>query len=443
MESILIWLITILVITAILIPYFLKAKKRHKEDINRKEEARALGIDRPLAQFPFIDASRCIGCGSCVAACPERDVLGIIYGKASVINGQRCVGHSYCEAACPVEAIRVGLGDLKTRPDIPIIGHDNQTTIPGVYIAGELSGFSLIRNAVAQGKFVVEQIARKQKVRSNETSSSKDDLFDIIIVGAGPAGLSAALSAIMHQLSYLVLDQQEPGGTIRQYPRQKLVMTQPIEIPLYGWLKKDEYSKEILVQTWQSIIEKFGLNIHIGEKVDQVKKENGCFKVVTPIGQYQARYVILAMGRRGTPRKLGVPGEEMAKVLYQIIDAQAYSGKHVLVVGGGDSAIEAAVGLARQEGNTVSISYRKDRFARIKKKNEDKLQELVSRGKVNILFNSEVTRITQRSVFLLVEQKHIEIPNDFVFVFIGGEPPFEMLKQMGVAFGGEIQRIAG
>jgi thioredoxin reductase len=441
-ESSLIWLVTIFIVAGIFLPYFLKVKKRHKLDIERKKEAQSLGIDRPSAQYPYIDMSRCIGCGSCVVACPEGDILGVIFGKATVINGQRCVGHGYCEVACPVEAIRVGLGDIKTRPDIPIVDQDNQTTIPGLYIAGELGGLSLIRNAVTQGRQVVERIAAKIQKYDKIERISDGNLYDVIIVGAGPAGLSASLAAIEHQLTYLLLDQQEPGGTICQYPRQKLVMTQPVEIPLYGWLKKNEYSKESLVETWKGIIAQFGLNIRAGEKANQITKEDARFKVVTSSGEHYALNVVLAMGRRGTPRKLEVPGEELPKVLYQLIDAQAYTNSRLLIVGGGDSAIEAAVGLARQKGNSVYISYRKDKFYRIKKKNEDRFKELAGEGKIKGIFNSQVVRINLDSVVLKVEDKLTEIANDFVFVFIGGEPPFELLKQIGIAFGGEARKIA-
>nr|NIV14758.1 NAD(P)-binding domain-containing protein [Fodinibius sp.] len=259
---------------------------------------------------------------------------------------------------------------------------------------------------------------------------------------AGPAGLTAALSATQHNLSYLLLDQQEPGGTILQYPRRKLVMTQPVEIPLYGKLKYNEYSKESLLEIWQEIIQKYQIQFDVGHKIEGVQRVNGYLKVSSPKETFLAKQVVLAMGRRGTPRKLNVSGEDSSKVAYQLIDAQAYTDTNVLVVGGGDSAIEAAVGLARQKGNKVRISYRKSKFFRIKKKNEDRINRLISQGRVKPIFNSNVLEIKEKSVRLQTEDEIIEIPNDYVFIFAGGTPPFKLLKEMGIQFGGEAKSLA-
>jgi thioredoxin reductase len=379
--------------------------------------------------------SLCIGCGSCVEACPEGDVLGVVFGRAMVINGQRCVGHGYCEVACPVGAIKVGLGDIKTRPDIPLTNEHNETNVPGIYIAGELAGLSLIRNAIEQGQKVVERIT-ELGIRSGDSST-----YDVIIVGAGPAGLSAALTAIKHNMRYIAFDRQEPGGTILQYPRQKLVMTQPVEIPLFGQLKKEEYSKEYLLELWRGITERFNVNVRCGEKVERIVRSNNHFDVETIKGIYRARNVILAMGRRGTPRKLGVPGEELPKTLYQLVDAQSYQNKSLLVVGGGDSAVESAIGLARQPGNKVTISYRQTKFARVKLKNEKRINEQIAQKKVRPIFNSNVTEIKEKTVVITIGEDILEIPNDHVFIFAGGETPFKMLTEMGVAFGGEAKPI--
>ena len=190
MESNLIWIVTIAIIAIIFLPYAIKFRKSTHEARHRREEAIRLGADKPIAQYPSIDQLRCIGCGACVAACPEGEVLGVVMGKAVVINGLRCVGHGRCAEACPVEGITVGLGDLATRDDIPFLSEYNETNIPGLYIAGELGGLALIRNAITQGKMVIDHIKQ-----TNNPAQANADMFDVIIIGAGPAGMSAALQA--------------------------------------------------------------------------------------------------------------------------------------------------------------------------------------------------------------------------------------------------------
>ncbi|HKK20797.1 MAG TPA: NAD(P)-binding domain-containing protein [candidate division Zixibacteria bacterium] len=435
MEQILIWLGVAVLIGVIFIPYVRKFRRTHAIYAQRQEEAKAMGITRPRAQFPMINRSLCIGCGACVDACPEEDVLGVVWGSADVINGERCVGHGYCERVCPVGAIKIGLGDIKTRPDIPILTELNETTVPGIFIAGELGGLSLIRNAISQGRMVVDEIANRVG------APGASDVYHLVIVGAGPAGISAALTATQHNLSYLMLDEGEIGGTILKYPRRKLVMTQPVELPLYGWLKKDEYSKEFLVETWQDIRTRFELNVRSGLHVESVERVHNHFDIKAGDNSFSSRFVVLAMGRRGTPRKLEVPGEDLPKVMYQLIDAQSYTNQHMLVVGGGDSAVEAAVGLGKQPGNKVTISYRKSGFFRVKKKNEVAIHRLIADKKVFAEFDSQVAEIKPQSVVLQTKDGLKEIPNDFIIVQIGGIPPFEMLKQMGIAFGGETRPI--
>ena len=434
-EQILIWTGVAALSLAVLIPSVINFAKTRRLMERRKQEAIAMGFSQPRAQYPFIDRGSCIGCGSCVAACPEGDVLGVVWGTSEVINGQRCVGHALCESACPVGALKVGLGDIRSRPDIPILTECNETTVPGIFIAGELSGLSLIRHAIRQGQIVVDEIARRKILPTG------GDAVDVLIVGAGPAGLSAALTALQSGLSYILLEERALGGAILHYPRSKLVMTQPVEIPLYGWLKEEEYLKEQLLVIWQQIMQKFHLNIRAGERVESVSKTADLFEVKTQQRQYYSKNIVLALGRRGTPRKLNVPGEEQSKVIYQLVDAQSYTNKLVLVVGGGDSAVEAAIGLANQPGNTVTISYRKSGFLRVKKRNEIKITKLIAGKNVQPIFDSQVLEVLENSVILATNAGRIEIPNDFVIVQIGGIPPFEMLRNMGIAFGGDALTI--
>jgi putative YpdA family bacillithiol system oxidoreductase len=432
MESIIIWMAAVVLISLIFLPYLIKFRKSQKVGLSQKQEAKSLGADKPVAQYPQIDYYKCIGCGACIDACPEGNVLGLVSGKATIINGLKCVGHGKCAEACPVVGIQVGLGDIKSRPDIPVLTGDNETNISNIYIAGELAGLALIKNALSQGNKVVDKIAQNL-----DRSTSKGG-YDILIVGAGPAGLSAALTAVKNELSYLVIDQQAAGGTILQYPRKKLVMTNPVEIPLYGWLKKTEYEKEELLDIWSQVQQKYKLNLAIGEKLENILKENGIFTVITNKNSYESKNVILALGRRGIPRKLGVPGEDKSKVFYKLMDAESYQNENLLVVGGGDSAVEAAFALAKQENNTVTLSYRKHKFFRIKTKNEEKVNELINTKKIKTLFNSNIKEIKNDTVKIQTENDTVEIPNNYVFIFAGGEPPFNLLKKIGIAFGGEM-----
>jgi thioredoxin reductase len=437
-ETVLIWLVATGLILIVLVPYLLRFRRHRRVAAERKQEAQLLGIDRATGQYPMVNRSLCIGCGSCVDACPEGDVLAVVRGAAEVVNGQRCVGHGYCETACPVGALKVGLGDIRTRPDIPVLTDKNETTVSGVFIAGELSGLSLIRHAIAQGKLAANEIA----VRANGTDRTTD-LYDLLIVGAGPAGLSAALTAQQHGLSYLVFDQYDLGGTILHYPRRKLVMTQPVDIPYYGKLDKDEYSKEQLLDIWQGLCRDNHVEVCTGEKLCGLERRDSHLALTTESGMTaNGRFVVLALGRRGSPRRLGVAGEDLPKVVYQLTDAQAYQQQHVLIVGGGDSAVEAAIGLARQAGNTVAISYRKSRFFRIKKKNEERIEKLIKGGSIYAYFDSKVKHIDERFVTLETASGDIELPNDYVIVQVGGVPPYDILKSFGIMFGGESRSVA-
>jgi thioredoxin reductase len=318
-----------------------------------------------------------------------------------------------------------------------MLDEHNQTSVPGLWIAGELSGFALINNAVEQGRRVVQGIAAAGGPRAMEGG-----VFDMLVVGAGPAGMSAGLEASASGLSCVILDQQGAGGTILQYPRRKLVMVQPLEIPRYGRLPRHEYRKEELLEIWHELHADYGLDIRTGVRVTGAQGALGDFTVQTSAGEIRARHVVLALGRRGTPRRLNVPGEDLAKVAYKLIDAEAYQGRRVLVVGGGDSAVEAAMGLAHQEDCRVTLSYRKPDLLRIKQRNSERIAPLIAAGTVDFRGGTTVQSIDKNRVVLDGPDGAVIVPNDEVFVLAGGIPPFGFLRELGVRFGGDQPDIA-
>ena len=413
--------------------------RRH---IKMEAEAKAaaergqLRSDGPLAQHPQIDANYCIGCAACTTVCPEGDVLAMLGGKAMIVNGYKCIGHSICAEVCPVGAITMVMAKPGVNADLAQLTPEHETTIRNLYIVGELTGLALIKNAINQGRECVDRIAQKFQTAGGARAAA--DVYDLLIVGAGPAGISASLRAIEKKLNYITLDEGEIGGTVAKYPRQKLVMTSPVEFPMYGKFKKTELSKEELLMFWSQVLHRADFKFRTGEKVVHIQKEDDAiFTVGTANNKYRARHVILALGKAGSPRKLGVKGEALPKVMYRLIEADHYVNKKILVVGGGDSAVEAAMGLAFQVGNTVTLSYRQGSFSRIKERNTIRLADAIKKGKLKVLFNSAPVEFTEKSVILEVEGKTQTIPNEFVWIFAGGEPPTAFLKKIGVGFGSQ------
>jgi thioredoxin reductase (NADPH) len=437
MENLYSWLVAGAVVLFFVGRYWLGHKKREQAAIAAAEHGK-LFSDGPKAQHPHINLESCIGCGTCVDACPEGDVLGLLNGKATIVKGHKCIGHGICADVCPVGAITMVMAKASASADMPALTPEFETSIPNLFIAGELGGLALIKNAVNQGRECIDMItSRLPQLRETTPSvNGHSDVIDVIIVGAGPAGISASLRATENNLTHMTLERESVGGTVSKYPRQKLVMTSPVEFPLYGKFNKTALSKEELLGLWEKVMSRADLNIKTGECVDTINREDdGIFGVKTCNGMYHARSVVMALGRAGTPRKLGVPGEDLPHVLYRLIEADHYTNNKILVVGGGDSAVEAAMGLAHQPGNKVTVSYRKGEFSRLKDRNTKRIEEHIKGKKLDVLFNSMPTEFRKGSVLIDVGGAIREVPNDFVWIFAGGIPPTEFLKSTGIAFG--------
>lgn len=412
------------------VPIWLSYRVRYRA-IERKshtilEDAREAGLTEPSSLHPVIDTAKCIGCSACVLACPEGDVLGLLEGKATLIDPTRCIGHGACQQACPADALSLVFGTATRGVDIPFVSPDFETNVPGIYLAGEIGGMGLIRNAVKQGTEAVDAIAA-----ANEAGDA-DDMLDLMIVGAGPAGIAASLRAMELGLRFETVEQDSLGGTVAHFPRNKLIMTAPVKLPLFGELRFREIRKEALLGIWQEVIEQTGLHIRCNERVVDITPGNRGFTIRTAHGVYRARRVLLAIGRRGTPRKLGVPGEERSNVVYRLTDAAQYAGRRVLVVGGGDSAIEAAVSLAEQSGTIVTLSYRREAFSRTRRQNRDAISLAVAEKRAALHLQSSVEEVGDGNVTLRNGSELFDLPIDDVIVCAGGELSTGFLQSMGI-----------
>jgi len=416
----------ILLILVVLLVYIKKQKRESKEVDVKIQHAKAEGINEPVSLYPVVDPNRCIKSGACIDACPEHDILGIRNGRATIINASHCIGHGACFRACPVEAISLWIGTEKRGVDLPDVSPTFETNVPGVYIAGELGGMGLIKNAVSQGREAVENIAKAIK------KDAKAD-YDLIVIGAGPAGISATLAAKKYNLKVLTLEQGTLGGTVFTFPRSKIVMTAPMDLPLFGKVKFRETSKTELLDLWHSVLLKNNIQIKENSKVEAIVPEGNIFKVETVQGDvYSSKTVLIAIGRRGTPRKLNVQGEETEKVAYRLLEPEEIKGKNILVIGGGDSAIESALLLADE--NTVTLSYRSESFNRIKVKNAEKINEAIKNKLIDVKFNSKIVSIdTDFVTYTMNDSSEImKMKNDLVYIFAGGELPTQFLKKIGI-----------
>jgi thioredoxin reductase (NADPH) len=412
---------------AIVAAYVRRQRRVHEHHRRTQEESIAAGMTEPASLHPVIDAALCLGCGACVKACPEQplhEVLGLIGGKAVLVGPTDCIGHGACKTVCPFNAITLVFGTERRGLDIPVLKPNFESNVPGIYVAGELGGMGLIKNALTQGRQALEAIAA--------ASAKRPGALDVLIVGAGPAGLAASLAAKKLGLSYQTVEQDSLGGAVFQYPRGKLVMTAPVELPIVGKVHFRNTSKEELLKFWTQACNGNALKIRYQERVESMENKDGAFHVRTSTQRYVASNVLLAIGRRGTPRKLGVLGEDLPKVVYRLIDPEQYRGRHVIVVGGGDSALEAAASIAELGDTSVMLSYRGDTFQRAKQRNRQRVDEASAKGQLKVLLNSQIREIRTDSVLLQQSGQDVNVANDAVIVSAGGILPNEFLRSIGI-----------
>jgi thioredoxin reductase/Pyruvate/2-oxoacid:ferredoxin oxidoreductase delta subunit len=409
-----------------------RRRRRARGDLEALVRSELAGLNEPPSLHPVVDLSVCMGSAACVASCPEGDILGLVNGRAWVVRGARCVGHGRCAAECPTGAIQLVFGSLRRGVDLPMVNSHFETDVPGIYITGELGGMGLVRNAIRQSFQAVDHIAANRP-------RGVADILDLLVIGAGPAGMSAALRARELGLSVEILDQEALGGTIAHYPRQKVVMTEPFTLPGGFGNRSRILTKEQLLEIFASALEAAHVTIRESVRVEEVRRNGDLFEVPTDRGILRAGTVMLCIGRRGSPRRLDVPGEELPKVAYRLIEPDQYAARHMLVVGGGDSAVEAALALADAKAASVTLSYRRSSVAKVREANQRAFQTAVAEGRITFEGETEVSRILADIVVLRRGSRSFDLPNDFVIVQIGGELPSEFLGKIGIS----IQRKFG
>lgn len=415
----------VLLFCLLVVAWYLYLQWRNTKVVEGKiAQAHLDGLYEPVSLHPVVDAGNCIGTGACIAACPEKDILGLRNGKATTINASRCVGHGACFHACPTEAITLRIGTEQRGVELPHVSKTFETNVPGIYIAGELGGMGLIKNAVEQGRQAVEDIAKTLK-------EAKPADYDLVIIGAGPAGIGASLTAKKNNLKFITLEQDTLGGTIFTFPRNKIVMTHPMELPLHGRVKLSQTTKHELLNLWEMVLKNNDIVIKQNCKVESINATNGTFEIYTnSAGNFTTRKVLIAIGRRGSPRKLNIPGEDSIKVAYRLLEPEAIEGKNIVVVGGGDAAVEAALMLANQ--NNVVLSYRKDAFSRIKAANDQKIKDAMQQQRLSVRFKTNLMAIADDDVIISGESGQETLSNDLVFIFAGGELPIQFLQNAGI-----------
>lgn len=397
-----------------------------------KEGAQKAANDAKPILVHSINDDRCVGCDACIAVCPT-DVLELVSNKAKVLRFGDCIQCEQCVWACPTQALVMHRDDAEPPPiKMPNLDPYYQTEVEGMYLVGEVAGKPLVKNAANAGRAVVEDMRR----RGLRARAGDPNAVDVLIVGSGPAGLSAALTCIHYGLRYVVVEKEGiVASTIARYPKGKDVMVEPYDTKNVSFLPVFDSRKEELLPVWNDLFRRVGLSVRTNEAVESIQKVGGgAFSVKTTAGVYVAQRVVLATGTRGKPRRLDVAGENQPRILSLLDDPAADRGKDVLVVGGGDSAVEAAIALA-DAGARVTLSYRGDSFSRAQGKNRDQIKAYGRDGKVTVLLSSRVESFGKADAALVLgDGRHVSISNDVSYVLIGSDAPVAWLERLGVTY---------
>src|SRR6266700_7408176 len=421
------------------------------------------GPDYP---HPVIISERCIGCHACVEACPH-DVLAMVNNLAAPVARDQCMEDTSCQVECPVNpkaCIVVNTTrKIKARP-VPVRDASFMTNVAGCYLIGDVSGTPLIKNAANEGADVLKHIAHEL---NNGAGPEPKAAFDVAIIGIGPAGLSAAIAAKRFALRYVGIEQDGVLATIDAYPKGKYVFFKPETMESRGMIEVNGLGeqREKILDSWIGAMNSSGVVINESESCKTVEKaaEGDYFVVQTEKGlarekvSYYARRVILALGNRGTPMKLKVPGEEMKvardgrtedKVKYKLTDPESYKRRRIIVLGAGNSAIEAAVDLvARRNGdqimfratdeiNEVTLVIRSDMKNDLKFLNKLQAYQCIDEARITAHFGTAIKEIRDGEVVLMnarTQEEKTTIPNDYVFAMIGGDRPTKFLESIGIS----------
>jgi thioredoxin reductase/NAD-dependent dihydropyrimidine dehydrogenase PreA subunit len=376
------------------------------------------------ALYPRINTDACICSGVCVSACPEGNVLAIVDGRPRVVLPSACVGHAECLRACPMSAIELVLGTPERAVAVPIATSALETTLPGLYVAGEITGVGTIHNAVTQGA--------RAAATALDSRTRHDCDVDLVVVGGGPAGLAAALEARRRGARCVVFEKGDLGGAIRSYPRQKVVMTAPLDLPGIGKVTLRRTDKAALLELFGDVVRRADLPVVERAEVTAILPLARGLRVETTAGVATANRVVLAIGRRGTPRRLGVPGDDLPHVVHELADPEAYAGHRVVVIGGGDSAVEVALALAAQRETRVMMVHRGTDFGRARPDNQRALADARAAGRISTRTNTRVRAIAHDQIDLDVAGRAITVPASLVVCCLGAELPAAWLRELGI-----------